>query len=138
MTKPPVGKRRRWQPEPAQAPRWDVREIRRLAEDGVGADDLAQVLNLQELLAAEPERRAAFEGIVAKGNAAFRVAVQRRAAQEGVAAGRATVLVTLLRAFMPGVYGESVAPPDEESGLLARVQGLFVRLEVATRARKST
>lgn len=90
--------------------------------------DVAASLGLVARLAAEPDLRSRFEAVVTRGHAAFRVAVSRRLADEGVSKGKASALLELGRGWLAR-YSDATLTPEEEQGLVERVDAALEKLK---------
>jgi len=56
---------------------WNVRNIERLSRDGIESSDIVMTLELGAILQGSPDKRAAFDELVASGHAEFRIRLQR-------------------------------------------------------------
>jgi predicted transcriptional regulator len=126
----PSRRKSRRQPDTSAPAKWDARAVRRLAEEGAEQSDIAASLGLVPMLAADPDKRADFEAIVARGHAAFRVAVAKRLHDEGVSKGKSSALLEVGRGWLPR-YADATLSPEEESGLVERVLAELDRLAEA-------
>jgi len=106
---------------------WNVREVLRLAQQGVESADIARHMKLTGRLQKDKKLRTVFDETVAEGHATHRVNVAKVLKSEADK-GRSNALRDVAKAWLPR-YSDEVLTGEDEAGIIARIQELVDRLK---------